>query len=135
MASPTAELEKAAVAAVPFRIVTAWARKDAKAFADVFTPDGTMILPGSYNKGTAEIEAFMADAFTNKYKNTTVTGTPLDLRFLTPDTAVITTGGGVLAQGETIVSDKEAIRATWVITRYEGDWKLAAYQNCSRDEV
>lgn len=126
------EADKAAVASVPGRIVAAWARHDAKAFADVFTPDGTMILPGFYRKGAAEIEAFMVGAFEGPFKGTQVTGTPIDLRFLGDDAAVVVTVGGVLAAGETELADERAIRATWVIARHEGEWKLAAYQNSPR---
>ncbi|WP_248964378.1 SgcJ/EcaC family oxidoreductase [Sphaerisporangium perillae] len=126
------DADKAAVVAVPGRIVAAWARHDAKAFAEVFTPDGTMILPGSYRKGTADIEAFMAGAFEGPYKGTQVTGQPLDLRFLGADAALVITQGGVLAAGETEVPAERAIRATWVVARHEGEWKLAAYQNSPR---
>ncbi|WP_214410602.1 SgcJ/EcaC family oxidoreductase [Sphaerisporangium fuscum] len=132
LGTAVSEADKAAVAAVPGRIVAAWARQDAKAFADVFTPDGTMILPGFYRKGSADIEAFMAGAFQGPYKGTQVTGQPIDVRFISADSAVVVTQGGVLAAGETEVADERAIRATWVVTRHEGEWKLAAYQNSPR---
>ncbi|GII76270.1 hypothetical protein Sru01_12520 [Sphaerisporangium rufum] len=139
MATPTAtatagvtDADRAAVAGVPGRIVAAWARQDAKAFAEVFTPDGTMILPGIYRKGAADIEGFMAAAFAGPYQGTRVTGTPIDLRFLGQDAALVITEGGVLAPGETEVAAERAIRATWVVTRHEGEWKLAGYQNSPR---
>ena len=100
-ANPAAD--KAAVAAVPGRIVAAWASHDGDAFARVFTEDGSMILPGLY------------------------------LRFLGRDAAVVTTQGGVLAAGQTEVSDDSAIRASWVVVRQDGEWLLAAYQNSPRD--
>ncbi|NKE62708.1 SgcJ/EcaC family oxidoreductase [Lentzea sp. PSKA42] len=121
--------DQEAVAAVPGRIVAAWAEQDGDAFARTFTPDGTMILPGVFQKGQDQIREFMSDAFAGRFKGTRVTGEPIDLRFLTPDSALVITRGGVLAPGETEVSADRAIRATWVVVRHDGDWRLAAYQN------
>jgi uncharacterized protein (TIGR02246 family) len=136
--SPAAGLsadDQAAVASLPQRIVAAWAEHDADAFASVFTEDGTMILPGLYRKGREEIRAFMGDAFAGPFKGTRVTGQPIDIRFFTPDSGILITQGGVLAPGETEVSAERAIRASWVVAKHDGEWKLAAYQNSPRGEA
>jgi uncharacterized protein (TIGR02246 family) len=121
--------DQAAVAALTQRVIAAWAYADADSFADTFTEDGTMTLPGAYKKGREEIRAYLKEAYANQYKDTQVTGKPVDLRFLSPDVALLLTQGGVLAAGETEVSDDQAIRAAWTCVRQDGDWYLAAYQN------
>ncbi|MEV8631735.1 SgcJ/EcaC family oxidoreductase [Streptosporangium sp. NPDC051023] len=127
-ASPS-EADKAAVVAIPQRIVAAWAEHDAQAFADVFTEDGSLILPGLYHRSRAEIRSFMAAAFEGPFKDTRVTGQPVDIRFLGGETGVLITQGGVLAPGETEVSPERAIRASWLVVKRDGQWRLAAYQN------
>src|SRR4051794_40004156 len=117
----TSTEQSAGPAAIPQRIVEAWAKHDADAFAGVFTDDGTMILPGVYRKGHAEIRAFMSRAFEGDFRGTQVTGSPIDVR-VHGETAMIVTEGGVLAPGETEVSAQRAIRATWIVVKDDGEW-------------
>ncbi|WP_217628278.1 SgcJ/EcaC family oxidoreductase [Micromonospora nigra] len=123
------DADKAAVAGLTQRIVTAWAGQDADAFARVFTEDGTMILPGVYCRGRQEIQAFMTGAFAGPYQGTRVTGQPFDVRFLGADIALLLTQGGVMAPGETEVAPERGVRASWLAVKRQGEWQLAAYQN------
>ncbi|WP_410648396.1 SgcJ/EcaC family oxidoreductase [Amycolatopsis sp. cmx-4-54] len=128
------DADKAAIAALTQKVIAAWAYHDADAFADVFTEDGTMILAGSFANGREEIRAFLKDAYATNYKGTQVTGKPVGLRFLSADSAVLLTQGGVLYKGESEVADHNAIRASWTVARQDGEWRLAAYQNTPRDK-
>ncbi|WP_326560819.1 SgcJ/EcaC family oxidoreductase [Micromonospora sp. NBC_01796] len=120
--------DKAAIAAVPQRVVEAWAKQDAAAFAGVFTADGTLILPGLFLKGQDDIRAYMSQAFEGPFKGTRVTGQPIDLR-VHGDLGIVVTQGGVLAPGDAEVTPERAIRATWIVIKDDGQWRLAAYQN------
>jgi uncharacterized protein (TIGR02246 family) len=121
--------DQAAVAAIPQQLLTAWVRQDAAGIADLFTDDGTLILPGVLRRGRADIQAYFSDAFADEYAGTQVVGTPIGLRFFGADTALLLSSGGVLAAGESEVSDAQAIRASWLVVRDGDQWRLAAYQN------
>jgi uncharacterized protein (TIGR02246 family) len=114
-------------------MVAAWAAHDADAFADLFTEDGTLILPGVYKKGRAEIREFMSAGYAGPYRGTRVTGTPIDLKPLAEGAVALLTAGGVIASGETELADRDAVRASWILVRRDGRWQLAVYQNCPRD--
>src|SRR6201999_1971834 len=133
-AVPTAaSAEQAQIAAVPARMVAAWAAHDADAFADPFTEDGTLILPGAYKKGRDEIREFMSAGYAGPYQGTRVTGTPIDVKPLAEGAVALLTTGGVIAAGQTELSDRDAIRASWILVRRDDRWQLAVYQNCPRD--
>ena len=121
--------DQAAIAALTQKVIAAWAYGDADGFANVFTEDGTMILPGIFKKGREEIRAFLVESFAGNYKGTQVTGRPIEIRFFTPDSGVLITQGGVLAAGETEVADSQSIRASWTVVKRDGSWHLASYQN------
>ncbi|MCA1655681.1 MAG: SgcJ/EcaC family oxidoreductase [Pseudonocardiaceae bacterium] len=128
----TSEREKE-VLSVPLRLVAAWAKNAAAGVADVFTEDGSMILPGDvYKKGREEIRAFMAAAYAGPFKGSGVTGKPVDVRFVNDEVALLRTHGGILAEGETEIDPELAVRSTWVCVKRDGTWYLAGYQNSPR---
>lgn len=130
----TADADAGAIAALTQKVSTAWAEQDPDTFASVFVEDGTMILAGSYCEGRDAVRDFMATAFDGPYKGTQVTGTPISIRALGPDTIILLSDGGVIGAGETEVSQDSAIRASWLAVRQDdGEWLLAAYQNTPRN--
>jgi uncharacterized protein (TIGR02246 family) len=133
--APSADAEMAAIAAMPARLVAAWDAYDADAFAQLFLEDGTMILPGLYKKGRADIRAYMADAYAGRYKGTRVTGKPVDVKPLAPGVVVLLTEGGVLAPGATELAAADTIWASWTLVKKDGAWQLAVYQNCQHDDA
>lgn len=128
----TSNSDAAAIAALTQRMVAGWAYGEAETIADLFVEDGTMILAGVYCANRDEIRDYMAKAFEGRYKDTQVTGKPISIRTLGPDVAILLSQGGVLEAGETEVSETGAIRASWLVVRRDGQWRLAAYQNSPR---
>jgi uncharacterized protein (TIGR02246 family) len=126
--------DQAAVAALPNLIMSAWAEHAAEDFANVFTQDGTMILPGVFVKGREQIRSFMENAFAGPYRGTRVTGKPFSVKLFGTGSALLHTEGGVLAPGEEEVAGDRAVRASWLaVKEHDGRWRLAAYQNTPRD--
>lgn len=128
----TSSSDQAAIAALTQRMVTGWAYGEAETIADLFVEDGTMILAGVFCNGRDEIRDYFATAFQGVYRGTQVTGKPISIRALGPDTAILLSVGGVLGAGETEVTPENAIRASWLVVRRDGQWRLAAYQNTPR---
>jgi uncharacterized protein (TIGR02246 family) len=112
-------------------IYTAWASNDADAFAALFTPDATSVLPGQYRTNRNEIRANMAAGFAGPLKGSRVLDEVQSIRSLDDASAVAVTKSGVLFAGETEVPAERWVRATWVLSRQDGQWLVAAYHNCS----
>lgn len=130
MTAGSTELDSAAIHQVPARMIEAWAANDADAFSALFTDDATLILPKDiFLQGRTAIREFMTQAYAGPYRGTKVFGEPLDARYLGDEAGVIVTRGGVLAPGDTAVAPEREIRATWVLSRQDDRWLIAAYQN------
>jgi uncharacterized protein (TIGR02246 family) len=130
--APTAA-DYTAIAAVPARMIAAWAAHDADAFADLFTEDGTLILPGVYKKGKDAIRAYMAAEYAGAYQGTTVTGAPIEIKPLRAGAVALISQGGVIPAGQSKLPDEAAIRASWILVKRGRKWLLSVYQNCPRD--
>ncbi|WUH89409.1 SgcJ/EcaC family oxidoreductase [Streptomyces sp. NBC_00433] len=108
----------------------AWDDNDADTFVADYTEDASAILPGSYRKSRDEIRDSMAAGFGSHLKGSTTVDKVLDVRFLGDDNAVVVSETGILFPGETEVPADRLAVATWVVTRRDGRWLLAAYHNC-----
>ena len=114
------------------RVAAAWADHDAETFADLFTEDGTMTLPGYFLQGREHIRQFLRRAFTGPYQGTRVVGTPMEVRELGESCTLVHTVGGVVRAGESTLAPQNEVNALWVVVRDDHGWRLAAYQNSPR---
>jgi uncharacterized protein (TIGR02246 family) len=105
--------------------VTAWTANDAGAFADLYTKDATVTLAdGTYLRNRDEIRAFMAAGFAGRLRGTRGLDEVESIRPLGPGAAVAVSRSGFTPPAGTVR------RATWVLARQDGDWRVAAYANC-----
>ncbi|GAA1458403.1 SgcJ/EcaC family oxidoreductase [Nocardiopsis exhalans] len=121
--------EEREVLTVPQLIQGAWLENDADFFASVFTPDGSLLIQDEELADREEIRAFMASGFAGPLRGAHVSGWPLAMRFLGPDTALVVTQGGIVRDGEEGVAPEREIRAVWVIVRRSGRWRLMSHQS------
>ena len=123
--------DEAAIRALEARQPEAWNKHDAKAYADLFTANGDCVnVVGWWWKGRAEIEKKLTDAYVYVFKESTLTVTNVDVRFLTSDVAVAhvrwTMTGARTPAG--IPVPQQGIQ-THVLQKQNGQWLIAAFQN------
>jgi uncharacterized protein (TIGR02246 family) len=123
--------DEAAIRTLEARLPEAWNRHDAKAFAAVFTENGDCVnIVGWWWKGRAEIERKLTDAFVYVFKESTLTDTNVDIRFLTSDLAVAHVRWTMTgAKTPSAIPIPQQGIQTHVLQKQNGQWLLAAFQN------
>jgi uncharacterized protein (TIGR02246 family) len=71
----------------------------------------------------------MAAGFQGRLKGSKAVDEPVDFRFVGEDTAIVISKAGILMAGETDVPAEREVHATWVLTKQDGAWLVAAYAN------
>ncbi|MFG1810920.1 SgcJ/EcaC family oxidoreductase [Streptomyces sp. NPDC049040] len=128
-ANQTRTADETAILQVLGGVYAAWDAHDADAFVADYTEDASAILPGSYRASREEVRQSMRTGFDSYLKGSTTRNKVLALRFLNDDAAVVVSESTVLFPGDTEApADRQGL-ATWVLTRQDGRWLLAAYQN------
>jgi uncharacterized protein (TIGR02246 family) len=125
---PYANGEEGAVLTVPLRLRVAWDNNDSDAYADLFTENGSELIGDDQLTSREEIRSYMAKAFAGVYKGTRYTEHPVEIRLLSDDAALAITEGGILQNGETEVALERSVRATWIVVKQNGEWKLFSHQ-------
>lgn len=128
MAAPE---DKAAIRALALLQADTWNRHDAKAYADLFAADCDVVnVAGHWWSGRAELEREVSAAHATTFKNSTLTFTDAQVRFLTPQLAIAhmrwTMTGAVPPSGFPPI--KQGIQ-TLVVRKQAGRWLIDAFQN------
>ena len=109
----------------------AWNQHDAKAYASLFTEDGDIVnVVGWWWKGRAEIEKKLTDAYAFVFKESTLTVTDVQFKFLTPEIAVAhvkwTMTGARTPKGTP--EPQQGIQIQ-ILQKQAGKWLIASFQN------
>jgi len=108
------------------QLETGWNTKSGAAFAKPFADDADyVIINGMYIKGRAVIATAHQQIFDTIYKDTTLTLTVKQIRFLRPDVAVVHVSG----HREDSTKESHAAMLTLVMTKEKQGWTIAAFQN------
>lgn len=111
------------------QLETGWNTKSGAVFAKPFAEDADyVVINGMYIKGRAAIQTAHQRIFDTIYKDTNISLTVKQIRFLRPDIAVVHVNGH--RDGPTKDLTGDAI-LTLVMTKEQQGWIIAAFQNTS----
>lgn len=133
--NPSQETQRSAhdetgVHALMQRLNEAWAQGDADAYARLFTQDATYIaFDGSLSEGPQAIAEMHRPLFASFLKGSRLAGQSRDVRFLTPDVALVQISGAVVRRNQRRPSRRALSVQTTVVVRQEDRWLIAAFQN------
>jgi uncharacterized protein (TIGR02246 family) len=126
--------KETAIRELSARMAEAYNRGDAGGVAANFTPDGHLISgDGTHLHTPAGIEHYLAELRAKLPKDTrfVITGVT-DVRFPTPDVAVVTSEDGWLFPGETTSSEKNKGIQSLVAVWREGTWRVVLVERTWR---
>ena len=123
------DTDRQAVLDVLKRGYEAWEANDAEAFVAGYLADASVVQPGIYKKDREEIRTTMAAGFAGPLQGSRAFDRPQDIRFITDETAIVVSEGGIIFPGHKVVPNEALVRATWVLAKRDGSWYVAAYHN------
>jgi uncharacterized protein (TIGR02246 family) len=121
--SPPVDSDEEAVRGLVDQIADAWERGDATAYASYHTPDADLVdFRGTHVKGRSEIAGLLQPLFDGPLRDTRVEAEIVDVRFLSPEVALMHSIGQIVPTGGSSVQ-------TFVVTKGPDSWLIAAFQN------
>ena len=125
--------DEAAIHNLQIRQADAWNRHDATAYAGLFTEDGDVVnVVGWWWKGRAEIEKKLTAGFAFVFRESRMTITDVQVRFISADIALAHVSwmmvGARTPPG--IPEPRDGIQLQ-ILTKQAGKWQIASFQNTS----
>lgn len=129
--APKQRQDEAAIREVQARQAEAWNRHDAAAYANLFSEDGDVVnVVGWWWRGRPAIESKLTAAFAFVFRESTLTVTDVDVRFLTPAVAIAhvrwTMVGAKTPPG--VPEPRQGIELQ-VLKKQGGRWLITSFQN------
>lgn len=124
------ERDEAAVRALYHEMMDAWDAGSSERFAAPFTANGHFVaFDGVHFRGREHIATFHQQLFDKWMKGSRLVGDVEEVRFLSPDVAVMHAVGNTVMRGKTRPARERASIQTLIAMRSDGRWHLVAFQN------
>ncbi|HYC33114.1 MAG TPA: SgcJ/EcaC family oxidoreductase [Gemmatimonadales bacterium] len=110
-------------------LLDAWNRRDAAAFARLFTADGTTVgFDGTEMRGAAAIERHLRDIFAD-HRPAAYVAVVREVRLLSPGSALLRGAAGLVPPGESSINPRTNAIQTLVALEDGGEWRIELFQN------
>ena len=121
--------DETAIRAQVEQMMKGWNAKNGVEFAKPFAEDADyVVINGRQIKGRTAIAKAHQGIFDTIYKNSTISYTVETIRFLRSDVAVVHVAGSLkVTEGDS--NRTTNARITLVVTKTDGKWEIAAFQN------
>jgi len=124
------QIDEAKILALFEDLLEDWGRGDGEAYGSHFTEDADYVaFDGTRTRGRREISASHQRLFDKFLKGTRLTGNILNIKFLSPDVALIHATGGTVMPGKTKPSPERDSIQTLVAVCEGTEWRFAAFHN------
>jgi uncharacterized protein (TIGR02246 family) len=121
--------DEAAVRDLQEKMWNSWNTRNAVGMASLFTQDGSLIgFDGSQVNGAPEIEANMGAIFKD-HTPATYVGIIREVRFLSPDVAMLRAVAGMVPPGASELKPERNTITSLVAVKQDSTWKVALYHN------
>jgi uncharacterized protein (TIGR02246 family) len=124
--------DEAAIRSLYFQMIDSWNKGSGDDFAAPFAEDVDLVgFDGTHLKGRQEIASFHQRLFDTFVKGSRLVGKIRNVRFLTPDVAIMHAVGGTIMAGQTDIEPERNSIHTLVVIKGNGNhkWSIAAFQN------
>lgn len=124
------DTEEAAIRELYQKLMDAWNAGSGDRFAAAFVEDGHLVaFDGVHFRGREQIATFHQQLFDKWMKGSRLVGGVEEVRFLSPDVALVHAAGNTVARRKTRPPRERASIQTLVAVRDGGDWRLVGFQN------
>ena len=111
------------------QLLDSWHKRNARDFAALFEQDGNQIgFDGSQINGRSEIESHLSGIFAD-HMTAAYVGKVREVRFLTPDVAILRAVAGMVPHGKTDINPATNAIQSLVAVKRDDRWRIALFQN------
>jgi uncharacterized protein (TIGR02246 family) len=123
---------ESAIRVLYFQMIEGWNKGDGDVFAAPFAEDADLVgFDGTHLKGRREIASFHQRLFDTFVKDSRLIGKVRNVRFLTPDVAIMHAVGGTIMGGQSDIESERNSVHTIVVKKGDinSQWRIVAFQN------